>query len=506
MIILSISLLFAADLKTEILQASEKANAGNFKDAVEIMKKAVEAYPDSSAAHTVYGMFLTRRAGEVSFMKAGTLSSKAFKHFDIALGMNPEDINARLYRGILSTHVPKFMGKLKQGIKDLEMIKQKHADKEGLYLTAVYYVGLCYEKADNNDKALENFKHIVMYGKSSEYYKSAKNKYKELSKSDKSKPKSSGNEYETAKKLMEEGNLREALKNFRVASVNEPDNLELHMLYARTIGMEVEKGYNETIKEDVTYRAGLAHEVYEVLSHCVELAPNDEDIRFLRGSVAIDLPFFVNSLETGINDLEYLAENAKSEEVKSQSIYLKEKALKMKKVNELAEKGYNAKTDEEKAELLPQFVRVKHPVKQKQPDGTSLRITLSMGYRDQIQPQTAIWIEDENGNYLETVYISAFAAFVKDKQIHLPRWAKSSEFKKTENVTGASIDCGTHTFYWKCDKYKDQKVVLKAEICHWPHIMYGKYEMPLDLKSDTKYTLEDGDFLITEITVEKVRK
>ena len=503
-LILNVSVLFAADLNTSINQAKQKALKGNYKDAVEIMKNAVEEYPDSASAHTYYGMYLTRRAGEVSFMKAGAVSSKAFKQLDIALKINPNDINARLYRGILSAHVPKFMGHLNQGIKDLKEIKQKYPNNEALYLTASYYLGLCYEKAEKTENALDNFKHIVMYGKSSEYYKSSKEKMLKLNKSEKQV--SSGNEYEKAQKLLTEGKEREALKLFRIASLNDPNNLELHLIYARTIGNVVESGYDGNIRNDVTDRAGLAHEVYEVLSHCVELAPDDEEIRLLRGSVAIDLPFFVNSLETGISDMEYLIANSNSAEIKSQCVYLKRKGMQRKQIFEMAEKGYNAKTEEEKKILLSQFIPENNPVIQKQPDGKSLKVSLSIGYRDQISPQTAIWVEDENGNYLETIYVSAFASFVKDKQIHLPRWAKSSEFKKTENVTGASIDCGTHIFYWNYENCNLDNIVLKAEICHWPHIMYSKYEIPINLKVNKKHVLSNGDFLITEIIAEKVNK
>ena len=129
---------------------------------------------------------------------------------------------------------------------------------------------------------------------------------------------------------------------------------------------------------------------------------------------------------------------------------------------------------------------------------------MTIGYRDQIEPQTAVWIEDAAGNYIKTIYISGFAAHIKDKQIHLPRWAESSKFRNIETVTGASIDCGKHLFYWDFTDFsgnqiKGNKFTIHTEICHWPHVQYVERILEIDLEKDKEFRTTSSNFLIPEL-------
>jgi len=428
------------------------------------------------------------------------LTNKAFTQFNEALTLEPGHMNALLNRGILGVSVPKFLNKLKQGITDLENVQTNHGSDQRLYMVTSYYLGIGQQKAGNLEAAKAALKFVVTYGRDTQFYEQSKVIYDELSEEDEA---SSGS-YDQGMKCMEKGDIQTAVEHFRQAAKQNPENLELHLLLAQTLGSIAEQGYDESIQDDVTGRAGIANEVFEVLSHCVELAPSDEEIRFLRGSVAINLPFFVNSLETGIQDLTYLAENASSQEMRIKANYLKEQAILTHKVNELAEEGYQAETERDREELLPKFVETESPIQQTPPEGDYLEVNIRLGYRDQIEPQTAIWIEDNSGNYLKTLYVSGFAAHVKEKQQHLPQWADKSKFKGVAAVTSASINCGKHTFYWDFTDndgniLHEKELVICAEICHWPHVQYSKQELKVNLAEGNEFKLSSRDFLIPEI-------
>ena len=490
----------AANIHDEISLAEAEAAKGNLKEATSMMKEVVDAHPESADAHAQYGSYLSQRAGQASMMQAGMLTNKAFTQFNEALTLEPGHMNALLNRGILGVSVPKFLNKLKQGITDLENVQTNHGSDQRLYMVTSYYLGIGQQKAGNLEAAKAALKFVVTYGRDTQFYEQSKVIYDELSEEDEA---SSGS-YDQGMKCMEKGDIQTAVEHFRQAAKQNPENLELHLLLAQTLGSIAEQGYDESIQDDVTGRAGIANEVFEVLSHCVELAPSDEEIRFLRGSVAINLPFFVNSLETGIQDLTYLAENASSQEMRSKANYLKEQAILTRKVNELAEEGYQAETERDREELLPKFVETESPIQQTPPEGDYLEVNIRLGYRDQIEPQTAIWIEDNSGNYLKTLYVSGFAAHVKEKQQHLPQWADKSKFKGVAAVTSASINCGKHTFYWDFTDndgniLHEKELVICAEICHWPHVQYSKQELKVNLAEGNEFKLSSRDFLIPEI-------
>ena len=44
-----------------------------------------------------------------------------------------------------------------------------------------------------------------------------------------------------------------------------------------------------------------------------------------------------------------------------------------------------------------------------------LAIDFILGFRDELEPQTAVWIEDREGNFVRTIYVSGFSGHVKEK-------------------------------------------------------------------------------------------
>lgn len=496
------ALLYAQSVEEVIKQADECMSQGEYTAAAELLEKSIEANPNSADLLAQYGICLSKQAGSASMMKAGMLSEQAFKQFDAALKIEPRHMKATLYRGILSIQVPSFMGKLHQGIKDLEDVRSKYGATPALYITSNYYLGIGYQKNEETAKAADAFHYIVLYARDSQFYDDAKQRYEALQ-ADTTQD-SQKDHYTLGMRALEDGDYGNAVEHLRQASRQQPENLTLHMSLARALGEVAQQGYDNTIADDVTARAGIANEIHDVLSHCVELAPQDEDIRFLRGSVAIHLPFFVNSLQTGIDDLEYLSKEAQSAEIRSKAAYLLKQAKDRKKTDELAQEGYMAQSDAEKQQLLSQFITTDSPLHQQKPLGACLQVDLTIGYRDQIAPQTAVWVEDTEGNYLATLYVSGFAANVKEKQVHLPAWAKSSQFSGIDAVTGASIDCGSHRLFWDFTDlagrpFTQTSFVLKSEICHWPHVQYTQQALAVDLNRNTRFTSNGDGFLLNRI-------
>lgn len=104
-------------------------------------------------------------------------------------------------------------------------------------------------------------------------------------------------------------------------------------------------------------------------------------------------------------------------------------------------------------------------------------IEFDLGFQDVLEPQTAVWIEDPQGRYVKTVYVSGFSGFVKEKQVVLPDWAKKSKFEGAEAVTGASIDVGQYHFVWDCTNPNGKRVktgeyTVHIEASYWPSMQY----------------------------------
>jgi len=128
-------------------------------------------------------------------------------------------------------------------------------------------------------------------------------------------------------------------------------------------------------------------------------------------------------------------------------------------------------------------------------------IDFIMGFTDELAPQTAVWIEDTDGNFVKTIYISGFSANVKEVQVHLPKYAKSSKFEDVDAVTGASIDLGHHIYTWDVkdsfgNKVKNGEYIVKVEVCHWPHVKYQLVQAPIKIgKKENQVVVEEGKLI-----------
>jgi len=90
------------------------------------------------------------------------------------------------------------------------------------------------------------------------------------------------------------------------------------------------KGYDEKIYENADYHRNLAFEVYEALDKAVSCAPENAEIRLLRGIAGVEMPFFVHKLEQGIDDLNRVLRSDVADSTKAEAFHWLGKAYQKK--------------------------------------------------------------------------------------------------------------------------------------------------------------------------------
>jgi hypothetical protein len=113
----------------------------------------------------------------------------------------------------------------------------------------------------------------------------------------------------------------------------------------------------------------------------------------------------------------------------------------------------------------------------KSASGERVDVTFHLGFQDELEPQTAVWVEDASGRHVRTLYVSGFSGYAKEKQVDLPEFAERTKFEDTDGVTGASIDWGTHTYSWDLKDRGGKRVpsglyTIRIEASWWPSMRY----------------------------------
>ena len=291
-------------------------------------------------------------------------------------------------------------------------------------------------------------------------------------------------QYEEARKV-----LKEAIK------IDE-SNAEAYKWLVLTLREIAAKGYDEKIYENADYQRDLAFEVYRALDKAVRLAPEDGEIRLLRGIVGVEMPFFVHKLEQGIDDLNRVLQSDVSDSTKAEVLHWLGKAYQKKAMNYWIKVVSKDPNSEESKAI---FDRMRPAVKRfdlSQYQPPVLAIDFILGFRDELEPQTAVWIEDKDGNFVKTIYVSGFSGHVREREVRLPKWANSSKFVDVDAVTGASINVGHHIYVWDLKDSLGRRVtageyVVKVEVAYWPSMQYQLVSAAVNLE-------EKGDQIIVE--------
>lgn len=501
----------AVETLQDYLQTADSLDQQNqFESAIKTLENANEKYPDHADVFSRWGLIYGKMAGSTSdFMKAGSYSAKAFALLDKAVSLDQNHLQSRINRGILGSNVPAFMGKLSQAIADFEYIITNNLTAEISTLAFVHFqLATAYQKNDNPSKAEENFQKVLQYDSESEIAESARQQLSQLSEEQTGTDQEQLDDYSSeadlkdVDQLMANSDYEQAAIILRKLISADPENLQILLMHLQVLGNLAGDGYNEKIYQDPEYRTNLAFEIADILDKAHRIAPDNMEIRFIRDELLIELPFFVGRMDEGIDDLLWISENKPQHQAKA--LFLLGKAYRKKATSHWV-KAYTETSDPEMKELILKTQQPK--IKYFNPSETELPcfiVDFTLGLQDELEPQLAIWIETAEGKFVKTIYVSGFSGFVKEKQVTLPSWAKSSRFQDADLVTGASIDIGHHLYQWDLQDYANKTVTageykLFFEICHWPHVNYEYFAIPFILNSENFEIINSDNELIPQI-------
>jgi tetratricopeptide (TPR) repeat protein len=520
--ILASNTLFAESIDEYIKMAQDYQRSSKPDEALEVLKDALSEYPDNSTLYAYTGLYTGMKAGQTNnFLKAGQLSSKSFKLLDKAVSLSPDNPIALLFRGLMSVKVPGFLGKLDGGIKDLQRtcdIISSSPDKLSIENTILAWdlLGTAYKQKGALDQAAAAWGKIVKLAPGSDAAESADAKIRKLNITDKNEPKSEKANPETGSierdfdsdilvraggEAFRRGDYQQAREKFEKAVEEDPQSAIAYKWLGMTIAKLGEKGYDDRIAGDTDLRIALVFESMENFDKAVDLAPDDPELRFIRGSMGVYFPFFTQKLEQAIKDLNMVLDSEVSDSLKSETLYMLGVAYQRKGMSYwidvavrhsesvAAQTVYNS--------VCPDIKRIDLS-KQEKP---CLIIDFVLGFQDELAPQTAVWIEDKKGNYVNTIYVSGFSGHVKDTQIVLPLWAESSTFTNIDAVTSASIDIGHHIYTWDLNNFKGNTVnkgdyIVNVEVSHWPSMKYQLAKTIINIgDKNRKELIEEGNFI-----------
>ena len=537
LIILGLSITLIAQersLESFISEAQALKAEGKFKKAVDVLKIAIENYPDASNAHLQLGLTLGEQGGKAS--KTGNIflamksTNGCFDEMEKVVQLDPQNYDAHFYYGVYAMNVPNFFNKLDIGVehleKALELLKVQPGGPAPQAAVAVYqYLGEGYQRQGKIAEAKSAWNKVLALAPQGEMAEAAKSGLKKMEgmkvqpKEEKVAEKKESENIQSIKKqledspdnfdlvmalgqaYMEEDNWTEARVVFKRATQLDPNSKEAQFMLVRAIGKDVEKGYDERIYETQDTRTHLAFAVVQEMERALELDPDNVEMKLQYATMCVYMPFFVGKIDKGLTILEEMAKDESlPESVKSQVLYTlgfsyrrKGNAYWMK----LAKLHPNA---DEVQSVYEEYGLREHGKEKAKTKGEKVVVTFHLGLMDELSPQTAVWVEDMKGYHVKTLYISGFSGFAKEKQVVLPHFAKQTSFE-TDGTTGASIDWGKHTYIWDLTNHKGKRVKkgmykIKVEVSWWPSMRYGLAEAEIQVgKKPTEITVTKAPFI-----------
>jgi tetratricopeptide (TPR) repeat protein len=523
---------FSQTLDEFINKAENFNRSGDFEQAAKVMAEAIQKFPDNSTAHSYLGLYRGMQAGQTqNYMEAGQLIETAYDMLNKAIALDPNNPIARFHRGLMGIKVPPFMGKLDEGIQDLEILAKLHQETPGkvpvdLMARAFDFLGEGYQKKQDKEKAIAAWNQVVTLTPGTDLAKNAEQRISELKQPQKveqvdqveqkkytqqevqqleqkakTDPDNPAILTQLGKAYIDTKQYEQAEKVLKKAIEKDARFVDAYKLLIETLGHLAEKGYDKRIYNDTDLRTKLAFEVADYAEKAVKIAPNDPELRLLRGSIGVMMPFFVGKLEQGIADLNFVTASDASREQKAEALYWLGYAHQKKATTYWIKVITDySKTDASQLAFESMRPTIKHfdPASYKAP---FLVIDFVLGFRDELPPQTAVWIEAKDGGFVKTVYVSGFSGFAKEKQANLSDWAKVSKFADADAVTSASIDVGHHIYVWDLKDYKGNQVkagdfVARVEVAYWPSMEYQSVSANINIgKQNSKVVVEEGSVI-----------
>jgi tetratricopeptide (TPR) repeat protein len=531
LIALPATAILAREAADYIEEARELQNQGDIAGAYELMQAAAKEHPDDSNVNAYLGLFAGMMAGRTNdYMEAGRLVTESFEVLDKAVTLDHDNVLARYFRGIMGVNVPDFMGKRDAGIRDLqEVVAAREEDPssvpDDIFIDALRLLGRALTAKGDTELAKKAYEELIGAVPGTEEAAAAQKaiegidaaeieqaddimnevtptpEMEALQKRIAAEPENAGLLVELGRAYSDAGYLDAAELVLKKATDVDSSNAAAYAALAGVLGQKAQQGYNEKIYEDTDYMTNLAFEMMRVTDKAVELDPDNLEMRLMRDIVGIQMPFFVGRLDDSIKDLNALLESDAPDDIKSQALFWLGNAS-MKKTMAYWTRVVNEYPDMEAAHLV--YEEMKPPVEHINPseyEKPMVIIDFVLGFRDELPPQTAVWVETSTGEFVKTVYVSGFSGFAKEQQINLPVWSSTSDFMDVDGVTAASIDRGEHIYVWDLKDYNGNRVqpgdyVVKVEVSYWPSMKYQMAEAAFTVGTkETKSSTEEGDFI-----------
>ncbi len=521
----------AREAEDYINEAQELHKGDDVAAALKVMQAAALEHPEHSRVQAYLGLYTGMMAGRTNdYMEAGRLVTESFEILDKAVALDHNNVLARYFRGIMGVSVPEFLGKRDEGIRDLQYVVAAHEEDTESVSTETYVEGLsmlgrALMARGDADLAKKAYTRLMDAAPGSPQAEAAAKALEQMETADaerermvledvpttpeieeirgriKADPGNPGLLVELGRAYMMEGYMDAADAVLRNAIDLDSSYVEAYVALVQVLGATVEGGYNEKIYEDTDYMTNLAFEIMRVTDTVVRLDPENADMRLMRAIIGIQMPFFVGRLDDAIEDLNALLESDASDEVKSQALYWLGQAS-LKKSMTYWIRTVTEYPDQEAARLVYDQMNpgVKH-IDVSKIDKPAVIIDFVLGFKDELAPQTAIWVETPRGEFLKTVYISGFSGFAKEQQINLPVWSSTSGFVDVDGVTAASIDLGHHIYVWDLTDHMGNMVapgeyVVKVETSYWPSMKYQMVEAPVTTGGEeNKSVTAEGHFI-----------
>ena len=515
----TVSLAQDKTLEQYIEEAENYQKSDKPDQAAKVMEEAVGKYQDNSTAHSYFGFYLGMQAGRTTdFMEAGRLVGKSFEMLDKAVSLDPQNPIARYHRGLLGVNVPKFLGKMKTGIQDLGwLIETPDNVSRDILLSAYEQLAQAYEKEEEREKAKLTWEKMIELAPGTDPAKKAEKSIAKLSEEKQlqlekqpdsaaiaslkqkveEEPDNPALLLDLGKAYADAGDFQEAKKALKEVVRIDPANLEAYKKLASVLGELAGEGYDERIHEDTDLRTNLAFEVMDVQEKTVELAPEDAEARLSRGIIGVQMPFFVGKLDQAMDDLNWVIKSDAPDSVKADALYwlgvgYQKKAMTqwIKVVSDYPDSQASRTVFETMRPAIKRLDVSKYQL-------PILTIDFVLGFRDELPPQTVVWVEDKGGQFVKTIYVSGFSGHAKEQQVNLPEWSDSSEFADADAVTGASIDMGHHIYVWDLKDSSGKQVkpgeyVVKVEVHYWPSM---EYQMVSATTKGGRTVVEEGNLI-----------
>jgi tetratricopeptide (TPR) repeat protein len=521
----------AKDADAYIEEAQKLNGAGKIAEAISLLQQALEEHPEEAGIHAYLGLYTGMSAGRTEdYVEAMRLVTESFTMLDKAISLAPEKPIGYLFRGIMGVQIPPFLGKLDGGINDLKHVIDMHeGDAEAVsdetLVTAYTHLAAGYEKQEAIDRARGALEKIIELAPGTAAAAAAEKHIAGLAesvepKADALAPRDNDpaeaaaikrkleNGPENTALIMKLGEVyygggmyREAVPVLKRYVEIDGTSADAYKMLGISVAMVAQEGYNENIHQDTDYLSGLVFESIGYMDRAVELDPDDAETRLVRGIFGITFPFFVGKHEQGVEDLEYVTKSEASDSMKAEALYYLGVA-KQREAMRYWIKVARDYPDEEAVRMVYREMRPAIPrFDPSQHEEPFVKIDFVLGFRDELPPQTAVWVEDADGAYVTTVYVSGFSGHAKEKQVNLPVWSEMSKFEGVEAVTSASIDVGHHIYTWDMTDMDGERVgpgtyTVRVEVAYWPTMKYQLAETSLTVgKKKDHAVVEEGDYI-----------